>query len=134
MTDFTLMSTGPLDFKNFMVSRGLVAASEDEPPPLQGVEYTLNPVPNPIINQLAVGVPGEPGYTPAVPDPRFVNLLRLTGESQEKVDEIVTYVQDNSFPVHIHGADGTVYESLKLDTENIWWILPESQAPFGTWQ
>lgn len=156
---FTLLTDTPARLRNQLIARGIIETYIDPrtgQTMLKGVRPGVEfiEVPNPIVVTPAVGEPGQPGYVPAVMDPRHCYLVKMAWEAegdetdglqQDDVDpdtgrrtlrslaartKFGQWVVANSTPETITSATGQSWQARNIN-DNFWLVLTDD---FGEWQ
>ena len=80
MISITILTTTPKELRDRLIARGVLKIENDE---LVGAHSGTEwlEVPNPIVITPASGTPGDPGYVPAVMDPRHCYMVKLAHEA-----------------------------------------------------
>jgi hypothetical protein len=161
MISFTIITSTPAVLRNQLIARDILkeeivtALDGTTSTHLVGVREGLEwvQVSNPIVTSLAVGEPGDVGYTPAVMDTRRCYLIKIVraakaneidGLQQEDVDvdgnvttrspllrtKLGQWIMNNSVSTTLTSADGRSWPARRVAT-NFWITISDD---FGIWQ
>ena len=85
MISLTILTTTPKELRDRLIARGVLKIEDDK---LVGAHSGTEwlEVPNPIVITPASGTPGDPGYVPAVMDPRHCYMVKLAHEADAADD------------------------------------------------